>query len=1115
MPTAFHACGERPCLSLSVRSAAERGGRQARLRLGLAMIVLLVACHGRSACADDATPTSAIPTSAISTRRLLTALDERRMPDVALWVLDRIEADPAAPANLKREVAYRRAEALVALSRGEAAATKRAALLDHAGAEIDRFLKTGPEGDLAITAYLQNGNLLIERGRAKLEQAKRPGEDPAKLAAEAIGFFDAAIKVIEGPKRNPGEEITMVASAEDAVLKELRQVDARLTELSGDEGKEAGEGKPKRPPRRSAADAKLQEQLEARQDELRGQLLSTRLVAAGAYFEKSKALTPASAEYREALDAAASRYRELAEKYRSRGAGLFARYYEGRTYAAQALAEANADERKKRLAQALATLADIRGLEGESGIVPGLRAKAIGTSLECWLDEKNYDAFDERLQRLALATQPADRLDPDWLAMKYRAAALLEQRAAALPEADKAKRAPWLRDARKLAQEVAKLNKDFAREARALLERLGRALPDDSDGANSFAAAIDSARVALADMQSRQAALKQAQAAGQPTDEPAAAVAESRDKAVVAVRRAIPLAGPDDLEALNQARYWLTFLLYDSRRLHEAAAMGDFLASRYPNAKGGRQAATIAMASWQQLARSGPEGWRAAARSRCTDVAERIMRTWPADAESADAGVVAIAAATESRDGARLADLLTRVPANSPRRGELLLRGGGGLWREIQDQRRLPADGQLPAEQLAAWRSAAVSALDGGLAAIPEAARPDATMVAGALARAQIALEDGDMALAARLLEHPQYGPWKVVTSTEPDAKPLTEGPLAESVLSVALRFFIQASATDPAALGKAQRAMEQLEKLAGTGAEASAKLTAMYLSMGRDLEGQLRELAAAGGTPTPESQARVAAILGGFETFLDGVARRDSKTSAQMWVASTYLTLGSGGSGACRAKAAEYLGKSAKTYEALLAKGGDEVARFEPSLRMRLATVYGELGKWDEALGHIDWVLSDPKRQNALDVQLQAAELLQAAGEKVPDKSRADTLLREAIVGRRSGTSMAWGWGGIANKLSRQAFAGEDAKSLEARARFFDARYNVAAIRLARARKSDSERAKLLDMAASDIAITYKLYPGLGGDASRARFEKLLKEIQKERGSPNPPGLAELETAG
>jgi len=1054
-----------------------------------------------------------LPTAASTTRRLLDALDERQMPDVALWVLDRVAADTAAPERLKREVPFRRAAALLALSRGEAAATKRAALLDRAAAELDRFLGTGPEGDLAIDGYLQQGNLLIERGRGKLEQAKRPGEDAGAASAEAAACFDAAIRAIEGPKRAPGAEIDTVANAEDAVLKELRQVDAQLAAVGAGSTKDDGEGKTRRPPRRSAADTRQVERLEERQDELRGRLLSTRLLAAGAYAEKARALAPNSKEWHAALDAAASRYRELAEKYRTLGVGLFARYYEGRTYATQALAAAEAEERKKGLAKALATLADIRGLEGDSGIVPGLRAKAIAASLECWLDENNLEALDDRLLRIALVPQAADRLDPDVLAMKVRAATMLERRASALPDSDKAKRVPLLRDSRKLAQEVARFNRDHAREARDLLERLGRSSPVVADGDDSFAAALDMARVSLAEVQAGQAAAKQARAAGEEGGEESAALLTAREKAIAAVRRVIPLAGPEDLEGLNQARYWLTFLMYDAKRLHEAAALGDFLARSYPNAKGGRQAATIAMASWQQLARVGPDEWRDAARKRCAESAERILRTWPADAESGDAGLVAIAAAMESHDADRLVELLDRIPADLPRRGELLLRAGGGLWREVQDRRRSPADSRPPPETLAAWRGRAVAALDTGLAVRPADGPADAATVAGATARGQIALEDGDLALAGRLLEDPRYGPWTVMDVDGGPESPALAA-LAEGALATALRYFVQSSATDPGALVKAQRAMERLEKLAGSGDEAAARLTAMYLAMGRDLEGQLRELAAAGAT-VADAPARTAALLGGFEKFLDGVARRDPKPAAQLWVGSTYLALGSGGSGASRTKAAEYLEKAATTYEALLARGGDDVGRFEPSLRLRLASAYQELGRWDEALAHLDWVLSDPKRQNALDVQTQAASLLRAAGERVPDKSRADTLLRESIVGRTKGASVIWGWGGIANKLSRQAFASEDPRALEARARFFEARYNVAAIRLARARKSDTDRAKLLEMAYNDVAITAKLYPGLGGEASRTRFDALLREIQRERGVAQPAGLAELEAKG
>jgi hypothetical protein len=48
--------------------------------------------------------------------------------------------------------------------------------------------------------------------------------------------------------------------------------------------------------------------------------------------------------------------------------------------------------------------------------------------------------------------------------------------------------------------------------------------------------------------------------------------------------------------------------------------------------------------------------------------------------------------------------------------------------------------------------------------------------------------------------------------------------------------------------------------------------------------------------------------------------------------------------------------------------------------------------------------------------------------------------------------------------------------------------------------------------MASNDVAITYRLYPDLGGDAFRAQFDALLKQIQKERGEASPRGLAELD---
>ncbi len=1067
----------------------------------------------RFAAAADDGPSAA----EVSTRRLLDALDEKKLPDVTLWVLDRVENDPDVSAELKKEVPFRRATALVGTTRLESDSKKRADILTNAEKEIDRFLQDSPSGEQAIAAFTQKGNLLIERGRAKVEQAKRAGADAPKVLAEALPFFDSAIKSLEGPVRKKDEKIETVTNAEDAVLKELRAVDEELAALQGAAGKqdEAAGKKPKKPVRRPPGDMKKIERLEERQDALRGQLLQTRLLVGGAYFEKSRALPPGSPEWTKAIEASATNYKELYDKYRTRGVGLFARYFEGRNYAALAFAEQKPDERKKKLEKALSALADIRLLDGEAGFVPGLRAKAINSSLECWLDakayaDKEFKDFDERLLKIAMAKLTADRLDADWLGLKYRSALMLERRADAIPDAVRGR--SMLQNAKKLALEVAKFNKDYAAEARALLEQLGKSLPDDgSGGEESFEASMDAARLALQNMQSKQAEMKQFAAGGKTAEaqEAQKAAAAERDKALVALRKAIPLATEEEIDALNQARYMLTFLNYDARRLHDAAALGTFLAERYPNARGSRQAAKIAMASWQMLSKDGPVEWRGAAKNSCADVAGLILRTWPEEAESADAAVIAIASATESRNPEQLIRILGMVPQSSPRRGEVLLRGGPALWREVLDKRRLE-EGVRPADDvLAGWKQKATQAIDDGLATIPAGAKPDKTTVAAVISRCQIAIEDGNNDLVMQLLEQPDYGPWTVVNGQDPV---FTEGSLAENTLSLALRYFIQTEKLD-----KAQQAMDRLEAVAGTGEEASAKLTAMYLAMGRDLQAQLDELGSGDKAGTPEAQSKAKAILGGFEKFLDGVGKRDQKISSQMWVATTYLSLGSGsgtGSVVPKNQAEGYLAKAAEVYEKLLKQGGDQIAKFEPSIRLKMANVYRELGKWDDAQGHIDWLLSDAKRQNSLDTQIQAAELLQTAGEKAGDKAKAEQYFKQAIVGRKEGGSVIWGWGGISNKLARQAFGGSDEKSLDARAKFFTARLNVAKCRLARAGVSETDRDKLLQMAANDVAITYKLYPELGGPSMYKQFDKLLKEIEKERGNSATKGLADLKEA-
>lgn len=1038
-----------------------------------------------------------------ATESLLDALQDREMPDVVLWVLDRVAADPKASEEVKRKLPFRKASALVGTTRTESDTKKRSAILDEAENEIDRFLATGPEGRTAIDAYSQKGNLLIQRGRNKVEQAKRPGADVKTLWQEALGFFDGAIKSLQGTVK-PGQKIEKVTNAEDAVIKSLRAVDAEIAALTPEKPEEEKDAKaaddkkgpkpkakPKPPAKRPAAVEKQLERLEAEQETLRTKLIQTRLMVAETYFEKSKAFEPESKEWKAALEDSSKRHKEIADKYPNKGAGLFARYYEGRNYALLGNKE-----------MAAATLSAVYSIDVPQGAIAGLRAKALAVALDCWLADKKYDQLDDISLKFVLApVKDARKLDADWLAMKYRAAALLDAKAEALPANEKAKKGLLLRDARKLAIEVATASKDFAKEARELAAKLGKDLPKEEQEEASFTTAIADAGIKAATMKAKQAEAKELQAAGKPEEAQAAAAAATaaRDEALKAYEEALKLAeeGKADANAVSAARSTVTYLLYDSKRFREAADLGGMLAEKYPDSMGSRQAARVALASWQQLMKDATAAKEA--KQRLYALAEFMAAKWPTEPEGGDALATLVGAALESRNPDQIMAALKKLPAESPRRAELLQRAGAVLWREVQEKRRLE-DALKPDEKsLAAWKDQARGVLDEGLAAAADAP-PAKSAVAAALSRSQIAIEDGDLKLAGQILEHPAYGPWAVALS---DNAEFNQGQLAEGSLTVALRYFIQSEQVD-----KAQQAMERLEKTAGD----ADKLTSLYLSMGRDLQGQLEALAAQAADPAVRERA--GKVLAGFESFLERLAGRDDRIASQMWIATTYMSLGSGkGTGAvvARDKAQAYLDRAAAVYGGLLKKGGEEIAKYEPSIRLRMAGIFRERGKWDEAQEQIDWILSDAKRQNSLDTQVQAADLLQTAGREAAtkDPAKADGLLREATVGRKADKAVIWGWGGIANKLTKQVGSGGRADEL-----FYDARLNIARCMLERAQlagKPDDKKTELLAQAKKAIAVTRKLYPSLGGESTEKRFEKLLKDIQKAQGLP-PRGFEEFD---
>jgi len=462
------------------------GARLPSAAIAVAMVI------GSAALADP------LPVRDAATVALLEQLQERDMPDVMLWVLDRVAADPKASADLKKQLPFRRASALVATTRTELDAAKRAAILDEAEKEIDRFLITGPEGRPAIDAFSQKGNLLIRRGQSKVEAAKRPGADAKALRAEAVGFFDGAVKALQGTVKR-GQPVEKVTNAEDAVIKSLDAVEKRIAAIKpakpGDDPKT-----PKtKPSSVSAATEKELQQLEDEQEALETKLVQTRLMTAETLFEKAKAFEPQSAEWQAALEESTKLHRDVADKYTNKGAGLFARYYQGRNLALLGKRQ-----------DAVSALSSVYAIDSPQPLIAALRAKSLAVALECWLAEKQYDQPDDAAMKFIVTpVKNTKKLDADWLAMKYRGALLLLAKADALPDGEKAKKGLLQKDALSLAVEVATANRDFAKEARELAAKLGKTVPKGPQEENSFAKAAADAGLKVATMKAKQAEAKE------------------------------------------------------------------------------------------------------------------------------------------------------------------------------------------------------------------------------------------------------------------------------------------------------------------------------------------------------------------------------------------------------------------------------------------------------------------------------------------------------------------------------------------------------------------------------------------------------------------------------
>ena len=182
---------------------------------------------------------------------------------------------------------------------------------------------------------------------------------------------------------------------------------------------------------------------------------------------------------------------------------------------------------------------------------------------------------------------------------------------------------------------------------------------------------------------------------------------------------------------------------------------------------------------------------------------------------------------------------------------------------------------------------------------------------------------------------------------------------------------------------------------------------------------------------------------------------------------------------------------------QAVLEREKDEPGWIQPEaakiqIKVALARAQSGMGNYQAAVLSLGEILDE---NNALlDVQILAAETLQAWGSQKPD------FYRFAIMGghksAKTRQNVIWGWGKIAQMTTNQPNFTEQ---------FYNARYQLAKSRLRYALSLNDPQQKLAEVKRSekDILSTASMYPQLGGDKLRQDYDALLKLIQKELGKP------------
>ena len=1015
-------------------------------------------------CATFYLASAAVPhaPAAEPAQKFLQGLRERGYYDTAVDYLERMKTSRLAPIELKEILLYELGTTLIEASRSQRDIAIRENQLDEARNALQRFVGQHPDHPLVASASSQLGNLMVERARIKVEQAKRTGADKAALLSEAKTVYEDAYKVF--------------AKSQNDLKEKLAQMQAGISPND-------------------------KEAVELR-DQLRADYLQAQLLAAAIREEAADTVPKGSKEYDAMLTDAANLYGEIYEKYRQRLAGLYARMYQGRC---------NLEMGKYK--DALSYFGELLEQPDEPDAFRVMKTKTLTLAVECWFNSKPplYAEAVKRLDPWIDDVRPNEAKTAEWLELRlalakaqWAVAEEAKEKKASDPEAKRLER-----EARSHAQFVSRVTGDWQEEARELLAAWGGPSIDEGDKPEpkTFAEAKQAGRDALQAAEIAKTVLRDFPPRIQKEkdesvkadlqkqlDEAQESLETSQADALRYFRLALKLADAQtDVRDVNIVRYFLCFLYYGNQDYYESAVAGEFVARRYPDSSGARPCAKIAMASYLKLYAESPAEEKPFETAQIIGIARYITEKWSDQPEAVEALNTLIPFMIQAGQLDAAEEYLNDIPKDSPKRGAAEIKTGQAMWsvylqgmndlrqreEDASEEGGAPAAGDVAAkkQELEQLKDRAQNILEGGVSRMKASGKVDESTATAALSLSQIYVDTDQTDKAVELLEDPLVGPLALVQAKHPAAG--REGFAAEAY-KTALRAYISslANASDSDAVIK--KATDVMDAMKAT--IDQDQLVAIYVSLARDLEKQMQ-------LATPDTKT---ALSKGFETFLKRLRSGATDFSVLNWVAETFSSLASGFDTGQQltAESKKYYEEAAATYDVILEKATLDDPKLKTQVLLRQAATKQRLFKFTEARDIYVTVLKETPAM--LNVQVDAAKLYQAWGAFPKSAAQYVKAMGGAEKDPATGKNIIWGWGRLFQVTARYP---------EYRDVFHEARYNLAVCRYeyGRTMESKEDREKELQKGKNAILQTQALYgTGPEWEKWRPEYDSLLKKIQK-----------------